>query len=476
MSVLRLVPVIGDDLVVDQDRAVVGREPTCDVVIEHGSVSRKHAVLERRAGGWFVVDQGSANGTFLDSVRVAEGGLRQGQELRFGAAAFRVELSAGDEAGATVLTSAPEATLLTPGPPETRPLAAPSIPPPRPAGQTPAAGTVPPTPAVPPPIPPRPAAAPGPSRPAEPPPIPPRAGAPPPPRPPGGTAAAPPLSAGAAPPRKGRSPFFWIAAGCSGCLVVALLVVGLIAGGAYWMTSGATDIIQAQLEDLKAGRLDAAYDKLSAELRASVSREAFAAFVARHPALKDNADSTFMNRHVVNNRAQVSGTLKAGSGATETAAYSLTKEGGGWVIDDVEVAGDRPGRVEAAPVGSAVGIGPVKLHAQIDKTREGNEVRVLIRAEATGFAVRPEGGQFAYDLAYDVETLGPDGQPVPDLTREEVDRQQRRTSLAQGAVHPFERTLTLDPTLPSGPYTVRLTVRDMVGGGRSSRELRFEMP
>ena len=94
MSVLRLVPVIGEDLVVDQDRAVVGREPTCDLVVEHGSVSRKHAVLERRPGGWFVVDQGSANGTFLDSARIAEGALRHGQELRFGAAAFRVDISA----------------------------------------------------------------------------------------------------------------------------------------------------------------------------------------------------------------------------------------------------------------------------------------------------------------------------------------------------------------------------------------------
>ena len=43
-------------------------------------------------------------------------------------------------------------------------------------------------------------------------------------------------------------------------------------------------------------------------------------------------------------------------------------------------------------------------------------------------------------------------------------------------MYPFERELTLDPNLAPGTYTVRLTVRDMVGGGRSSRELRFEMP
>jgi hypothetical protein len=290
-------------------------------------------------------------------------------------------------------------------------------------------------------------------------------------------AGAPPVADAGAPPRKGRSPFFWIAAGCSGCLLIALLFVGLIAGGAYWMTSGATDAIKAQLADIKAGRLDAAYDRLSADYRASVPREAFAAFVERHPALKDNADSTFLSRNVVNNRAQVSGTLKAGSGATESATYRLSKEGGSWVIDDIEVDGDRPGRGDVAQaVGTAVGIGPVRLAAQIAKSREADEVKVLIRAEASGFAVRPEGGQFAYELGYDVETVGPDGQPMADLTREDVERFKGRTSLPQGAVYPFERTLTLDPSLPPGTYMVRLTLHDRVGGGRSSRELRFDMP
>lgn len=471
MAVLRLVPVIGDDLVVDQDRAVVGREPTCDVVIEHGSVSRKHAILERRPGGWFVVDQGSANGTFLDSVRIADGALRQGQELRFGAAAFRVELPpAAEEPAATALMPAPDATVLTPAAQIPRPAGPPPVPPPvrppvppRPA--PPAAATP-----SPPPIPPRPAAPPAPpSRSAAPPPPPsarpPRAGA---------GAAAPPVEGGAPPPRKGKSPFFWIAAGCSGCLLMVLLFVGAIAGVAFYMTSGATDTVRAQLGDLKAGRIEAAYDKLSAEYRASVSRDAFAAFVARHPSLKDNADSTFLSRSVTNNRAHISGSLEAGSGATESVAYRLTREGGQWVIEDMEVEGDRPGgggSAQASEPGQAV-----SLRAELAKTRQRDHVRVLIRAEAAGFSVRPESGQFAYELAEDVETMGPDGQPVQELTKEDVHRHQGRTSLAQGAVYPFERELTLDPERAPGAYVVRLTIRDMVGGGRSSRELRFDLP
>ena len=471
MSALRLIPVIGDDLVVDQDQAVVGREPTCDLVIEHGSVSRKHAVLERRGGSWFVVDQGSANGTFLDSVKVGEGALHNGQELRFGAAAFRVELEGADQAGATMLTSVPEATVLTPAAQVLRPAPAP----PRPGAPPPVPGATRPTA---PPVPARPAA---PAGAPVPPPIPPRAAPPPPPRPAPGAgrtpmpvgAAAPPVSEGGSPPRRGRSPWFWAAAGCGGCLVMVLLFVAVIAGGAWYMTSGAADAAKAQLEDLRAGRLEEAYARFSEEYRANVSLDAFAAFVDRHPALKDPADSTFLSRNVTNNRAQISGTLEAGSGVSEPVAYRLVRQGGQWMVEDIEVDGDRPtpGSAQAAaPAGRVV------LRADLDKTRQPNQVRVLIRAEAGGFAVRPDSGQFAYDLVEDVQTLGPDGQPVPDLSRDEVDRYQGRTSLAQGAVYPFERVLTLDPALTPGTYVVRLTIRDMVGGGQTSRELRFDMP
>jgi hypothetical protein len=232
--------------------------------------------------------------------------------------------------------------------------------------------------------------------------------------------------------------------------------------------------VRAQLDDVKAGRIEEGYDKLSAEYRASVSRDQFAAFVARHPALRDNVDSTFLSRSVTNDRAQISGSLKAGTGVTESVAYRLTKEGGKWVIEDMEVEGDRPsagGSAEAAEAAQ-----PVTLRAELAKTRQAGAVQVRIRAEAAGFSVRPDSGQFAYELAEDVETTGPDGQPVQELTRADVQRHQGRTSLAEGAVYPFERELTLDPERTPGTYVVRLTVRDIVGGGRSSRELRFDLP
>src|SRR5688500_14567893 len=115
MAVLRLVPSQGPPipLEITKDRALVGREPGCDVVVSDGSVSRKHAVLELRPNGWFVVDQGSANGTFVDSQRITEMELRNGHELRFGGMAFKIEVEGGSaDDSATIMTSAPDATVL----------------------------------------------------------------------------------------------------------------------------------------------------------------------------------------------------------------------------------------------------------------------------------------------------------------------------------------------------------------------------
>ncbi len=117
MSNLRLIGDTGTDLEFTLDRTLVGRETTCDVVVDDKSVSRKHAFIERRGEGWALVDQGSANGTFVNGQKMAEAELRDGDEVRLGMVNFRVEiestlegtvLMATPETGGTVLMTAPE--------------------------------------------------------------------------------------------------------------------------------------------------------------------------------------------------------------------------------------------------------------------------------------------------------------------------------------------------------------------------------
>jgi pSer/pThr/pTyr-binding forkhead associated (FHA) protein len=92
MSVLRLIPLKGEAIVVDADEAIVGREANCNVVVSHPSVSRRHALIKRKQNVFFVVDQGSANGTFVDSKRIVDAALKEGTVLRFGSSTFRVEV------------------------------------------------------------------------------------------------------------------------------------------------------------------------------------------------------------------------------------------------------------------------------------------------------------------------------------------------------------------------------------------------
>lgn len=151
MSKLKLVPLAGGDPRELEADVVLGRDPGCDVFVNDGSVSRRHARLERRAGGWAVVDQGSANGTFLGAQRVSDSRLENGQELRLGNVAFRVELADDLITGATVVLSAFDPGKMAPPPPPPRPAAPPPPPPPRSAGPVPpppprAGGPVPPPP------------------------------------------------------------------------------------------------------------------------------------------------------------------------------------------------------------------------------------------------------------------------------------------------------------------------------------------
>jgi hypothetical protein len=63
---------------------VVGRSRRCDVVFGDNAVSRRHARFERAAGGWYVRDLGSTNGTYVEDVRVDRAPVAPGSRVRLG--------------------------------------------------------------------------------------------------------------------------------------------------------------------------------------------------------------------------------------------------------------------------------------------------------------------------------------------------------------------------------------------------------
>lgn len=66
----------------DADRAVIGRSADCEVPLDVPAVSRRHAVILRERGQFFVEDLQSRNGTFLNEERVAtRSALGEGDQL-----------------------------------------------------------------------------------------------------------------------------------------------------------------------------------------------------------------------------------------------------------------------------------------------------------------------------------------------------------------------------------------------------------
>jgi len=66
------------------ERTRIGRSPECEVFLDDVTVSRNHAVLIARTGGYVVEDLGSLNGTFVNRRRIDTAVLHGGDELQIG--------------------------------------------------------------------------------------------------------------------------------------------------------------------------------------------------------------------------------------------------------------------------------------------------------------------------------------------------------------------------------------------------------
>lgn len=94
----RLVSLVdGREYVVPDSGLVLGRDPTCDVVVPTGEVSRKHAVITVGADGYAITDM-SANGLSVNGDRVASSSrLVRGDVIKVGGEEFRFHADAAPE-------------------------------------------------------------------------------------------------------------------------------------------------------------------------------------------------------------------------------------------------------------------------------------------------------------------------------------------------------------------------------------------
>lgn len=82
----------GDEVVVmelGEDALHLGRSTAADVMLEHLSVSRRHAIVARRGEDTVLLDDRSLNGVLVNGERGAEAVLSHGDEIRLGEVAMR---------------------------------------------------------------------------------------------------------------------------------------------------------------------------------------------------------------------------------------------------------------------------------------------------------------------------------------------------------------------------------------------------
>jgi len=79
-------PLKGTTLPLTSAPVLVGRAPTCTLVIDDDYASARHCRIFPERGQWMVEDLGSTNGTFLGNQRVTDPvPLRRGDQVRIGA-------------------------------------------------------------------------------------------------------------------------------------------------------------------------------------------------------------------------------------------------------------------------------------------------------------------------------------------------------------------------------------------------------
>lgn len=106
-------PRVGEEVPVLQPTLQIGSGAENDVVLEDDSVSKRHASLVYDAGAWRLTDLDSANGTYVESVRLAPRvptPLPYGAAVRFGGARLQFrEVAQADPEGARDAYVEPEA-------------------------------------------------------------------------------------------------------------------------------------------------------------------------------------------------------------------------------------------------------------------------------------------------------------------------------------------------------------------------------
>ncbi|MBU1348683.1 DUF4864 domain-containing protein [Patescibacteria group bacterium] len=125
---------------------------------------------------------------------------------------------------------------------------------------------------------------------------------------------------------------------------IVLAVVGGFAGFialiitiAFMATSGPVKAVEAELELLKSGPVQEAYEALATGFRETVPQSDFERFLATYPSFTKNQKVSFSSRDVSGDESTLRGTLTDTDGGVTPVQIRLVKENGAWRILSIEI-------------------------------------------------------------------------------------------------------------------------------------------
>jgi len=74
-----------------KESTLVGRNPACDIALDHGSISRQHCLMQISDRGLHIKDLGTTNGTKINGINISESYINPGDQLTMGHLVFILE-------------------------------------------------------------------------------------------------------------------------------------------------------------------------------------------------------------------------------------------------------------------------------------------------------------------------------------------------------------------------------------------------
>jgi hypothetical protein len=302
------------------------------------------------------------------------------------------------------------------------------------------------------------------------------------------------------PPKKEEGIGKWALIAGGGCLAFLLFAgaIGFFIYYVFYLTGDPLKVVNQQLVAMREDNLEKAYEYCSSGFKNITNYQNFQSFVRGNPQLTNSKEFSSNNRSIENNVAKLKGNLISQDGGTTPAEYHLVKEDRVWKVQYIDLGAtgitkerisppatekksdsDGDGGVPGEParekgvLENIFGGSDLRFqNVNVEKSYQGNLTVITIRFKVVGFETDRSGGQPRIHLVQDLTTYGPNGNVLPELSKEAI---KVLEDYGNFDFADLWNSLSFPDSYPRGKYECRLTVHDKISGKDTVTTAEFEL-